>query len=318
MKYLKKFLIVTLLIFFQKTFAHPGIGLVINSKGNIFYTDLKNIWMQTPNGEKTIAVENVHSHELYMDKNDNLFGEHYWYEPEEKWFKYEWCLTSMGELKKITDTIQAYINPQVFSFVRDNNGNMYWYEKVPKTDTFNFIRKDTFNSKKVIASGVFKNIRWLFSTPNGEIYFLDLDDLYKIEPNNKFNLIAKNLCMGTPWTLLGKKHSVFGVWFDKDGNTFAAVSEDGCIKKIAPNGNISIVYKSKTGSPVNGLFDKEGNLWVLEGMGIFKSQVVKVQLTELNKANVWFTNNKKYIYWVLGIVAATILFNQIRRKNANR
>lgn len=38
--------------------------------------------------------------------------------------------------------------------------------------------------------------------------------------------------MGTLWTLLGKEHSVFGVWFDKEGSTYAAVSEDGCIKKL--------------------------------------------------------------------------------------
>lgn len=104
----------------------------MDSKGNIFYTDLKHIWKQTPGGQKTIVVENVHSHELYMDKHDNLFGEHYWHESEERLFHYEWFLSSSGELKKVTDTIQAWVNPPTFSFVRDDNGNMYWYEKLAK------------------------------------------------------------------------------------------------------------------------------------------------------------------------------------------
>lgn len=320
MKKIKTLLLtIIFLLTITVTFAHPGMGLVLDSKGNIFYTDLKHIWKQTPNGQKIIAVKNVHSHELYMDQNDNLFGEHLWYEPEDKWFQYEWCLTSSGELKKITDTIQSFISPQIFSFVRDTMGNMYWYEKPEKSDTVNFIKKDTSGNKKIIGSGVFRDIRWVFSKPNGEIYFLDLDDLYKIKPDNTFQLIAEKLCKGTLWTVFfGKRHSVFGVWFDKQGNTYAAVSEDGCIKKITPNGEISIIYKSDTGSPVNGVFDKEDNLWVLEGLRLFKSGVKKVQVKEVSKAKVWFSNNKKYIYAFVGLVTLTILFKKFKRKNASR
>jgi hypothetical protein len=317
--YLRLVLTFFFYIFFQYAMAHPGMGLVIDSKGNIFYTDLKHIWKQTPDGKKSIAVENVHSHELYMDKDDNLFGEHYWYVPgTDKFFHYEWCFTGSSELKRITDTIEAHVNPPVFSFVRDSARNMYWYEKEAKTDTFNFVKKDTLNNKKIIASGIFKDIRWVFSTPEGEIYFLDLDDLYKIKPDNTFQLIAKNLCKGTLWTVFfGKQHSVFGVWFDKQGNTYAAVSEDRCIKKIGPNGEISIVYKSTTGSPINGVFDKEGNLWVLEGLGVFESRVIKVELTQISKAKVWFSNNKKYIYGLVALVTMIMLFKKIRRKNAS-
>lgn len=87
-------------------------------------------------------------------------------------------------------------------------------------------------------------------------------------------------------------------------------------KKIAPNGKISIVYNSETGTPLNGLFDKEGNLGVLEGTGLFRVEVVKIQMTELNKDNGWFLNNKTYIYWILGLVAANQLYKRIRRKPA--
>jgi hypothetical protein len=304
----------------QNTFAHPGMGLVIDRKGNIYYTDLKHIWKQTPNGQKSIAVENVHSHELYMDRNDNLFGEHYWYESTtDKWFHYEWCLKNSGELTHVTDTIDPSKQPNAFSFVRDNNENMYWHEKSEKGEVENFIKKDTLGNTNIIGSGNFREIRWVFSTAEGEIYFLDLDELYKIEPNNAFQLIAKNLCKGTLWTVFfGKQHSVFGVWFDKQGNTYAAVSEDRCIKKISSNGEVSIVYKSDTGSPINGIFDKEGNMWVLEGLGLFKSSVTKVQMTEINKGKVWFSNNKNYIYGLIGILVFTILFKGFRRKKASR
>lgn len=79
--------------------AHPGIGLVIDRAGNIYYTDLKNIWKQSPDGRKRIVVEGVHSHELYMDSEDQLYGEHLWYKPEEdQFYQYHWCLQNNGKL----------------------------------------------------------------------------------------------------------------------------------------------------------------------------------------------------------------------------
>ena len=31
--------------------AHPGIGIVADSRGNIFYTDLKQVWRIAPDGQ---------------------------------------------------------------------------------------------------------------------------------------------------------------------------------------------------------------------------------------------------------------------------
>ena len=60
--------------------AHPGVGIVQDSAGNIYYTDLKQVWKLAPDGKKSVAVPNVHTHELCLDGEDNLFGEHLWYE----------------------------------------------------------------------------------------------------------------------------------------------------------------------------------------------------------------------------------------------
>jgi hypothetical protein len=294
--------------------AHPGIGLVIDKKGNIYYTDLRQIWKQTPTGEKSIAVAGVHSHELYIDNDDNLFGEHLWYEPgTDKFYHYQWCLKNTGQLIRLTENIEAYTQPQSFSFVRDDNGNMYWYER-STTDSIYFIRKDEAGNKKKIASGIFNDIRWMFSTHKGEIYFLDLDDLYKITDQNNFQLIAKNLCTGTLWTMVfGKQHSVFGIWQDNVGNIYAAVTEDRCIKKITPDGEVTIVYRSEGSSPINGLFDSKGKLWVLEDDGIRQ-----VELTTISKGWILFSNNSKLLYGIIGLVAVFISIKLLARRRKGR
>jgi hypothetical protein len=83
--------------------AHPGIGIVMDSRGNVFYTDLKQVWKISPKGRKSIAAANVHTHELYIDANDNLYGEHLWYEGEatDKWGHYVWKLHADGKLEQV-------------------------------------------------------------------------------------------------------------------------------------------------------------------------------------------------------------------------
>ncbi len=60
--------------------SHPSVSVVTDGRGNVFYSDLKHVWRIAPDGTKTIAVSNVHTHELYLDTLDNHYGDHFWYE----------------------------------------------------------------------------------------------------------------------------------------------------------------------------------------------------------------------------------------------
>ena len=58
----------------------PGVGpsptsVVIDSRGTVYYSDLERVWMIRPDGSKQVAVEGVHTHELFVDAADNLYGE---------------------------------------------------------------------------------------------------------------------------------------------------------------------------------------------------------------------------------------------------
>ena len=109
--------------------AHPGIGIVMDSKGNVFYTDLEHVWKITPDGQRTIAVEKVHTHELYLDEDDNLYGEHEWYEGEatDKWGNYVWCLSNSGMLEESIPPVEGFLDNS--TLIRDDNGNSYYSKK---------------------------------------------------------------------------------------------------------------------------------------------------------------------------------------------
>ena len=58
--------------------AHPGVGIVQDRRGNVFFTDLKRVWRITADGRMSVWVPDVHTHELCLDAEDNLYGEHLW------------------------------------------------------------------------------------------------------------------------------------------------------------------------------------------------------------------------------------------------
>jgi hypothetical protein len=257
----------TILLFciflFQFLRAHPGVGIVIDRRGTVYYTDLKHIWKIDTDGKKTIAVANVHSHELYIDSADNLFGEHLWYNGEEKdtWGHYVWCLKSDGSLVNIKEASPGFL--QDYSFVRDSRGNMYWSERWKRSR----IKKKTPGGNiTVIAEGQYPGISWLHATANGAVYFVDQQGLNKIHPDGKVSQVLKR-------TDLSRRLRVdptvtpqfFGVWTDRLENIYIAIKGEDVVKKITPTGTVSIFASSSNGwFPTGGVFDQSNNLWLLE------------------------------------------------------
>src|SRR5262245_18803239 len=96
--------------------AHPGVGIVQDSRGNVFFTDLKQVWKIAPDGDKSVAVPNVHTHELCLDPDDNLYGEHLWYEGDatSKWSHRVWRLKRDGTLSEVIPIREGFVRDYSF------------------------------------------------------------------------------------------------------------------------------------------------------------------------------------------------------------
>src|SRR5262245_27270327 len=138
--------------------AHPGIGIVRDSRGNVFFTDLKQVWKIAPGGEKSVAVPNVHTHELCLDSADNLYGEHLWYEGDatKKWGHRVWRLAADGTLADAIPAREGFLNDD--SFVRDRAGNRYWVDIHDKTIVK---KRATDGSITMHAKHDFRDPRWM-------------------------------------------------------------------------------------------------------------------------------------------------------------
>lgn len=252
-------------------FAHPSVSVVIDSRGNVYYSDLAQIWRVAPDGTRTVAVPHVHSHELYIDGRDTLYGENLWYNGEalKTWGYAVWKRTSDGHVSFVLPPRTGF--NEDFSFVRDAAGNQYFaiHDKGE-------IRKRSPDGRVVtIARAPFKDIRWMTVTPNGVVYLIDLLDLVRVTPDGKVTTIARNL---SSHALIGDdRHRVQGVWLDRAGNVYVAASAEREVKRVTPSGRIDVVARSTfPWSPSGGAVAPNGDLWVLEYSVTNEQRVRKV------------------------------------------
>lgn len=280
--------------------GHPGIGIVKDKKGNIFYSDLEQVWKISTDGKRTIAVPNVHTHELYMDSAGNLYGEHLWYNGEQlnTWGHYVWSLKNDGSLTKVIEPKEGFL--ENYSFVRDDAGNTYWVERWKVSR----IKKKTPDGKVVtFAEGRWGDVRWMFATTTGIIYFTNWHNLYKVDSSGNVLLLANDIDR-TKKEYKEEMHNLYGIWTDAQENIYVAIRSGEIIKKITPVGEVSVVYQSnKPWTPTGGVFDNDGNLWVLE----FNLGDVQVKKIDLKKAVTNAKNPSVGRTWFLAGVVVFLL-----------
>ncbi len=248
-------------------FAHPGIGIVISSRGEVFYTDLKQVWKITPDGKKSVAVANVHTHELYLDPDDNLYGEHLWYEGEatDRWRHYVWKLHANGKLERVLPPREGFREDyQDCSFVRDRAGNMYWAERRDPT----IIRKRAPDGTitDLCKTHDFRDVRWIMASADGTVYLTDAGDLRRISPDGAVTTMARDLKERRLFEhVFVDGHNLMGLWLDESGNVYIASYGDRLVKKITPAGRVEVVTRSRAPwGPTGGLLAPNGDLWLLE------------------------------------------------------
>jgi hypothetical protein len=272
--------VLSLILFSYIVDAHPGVGIVKDSRGNIFYTDLKQVWKISPDGSRSIAVPGIHTHELYVDPQDNLYGEHLWFNGEQinTWGSFVWRLRPDGKMDTVVASHEGF--NEGFSFNRDLAGNQY---QVERATISRIIKKYRDGAVQVLAEGRFTDIRWLHVTPAGVVYFIDLLDLYRLDTKGKLVCLAKGLAH-KPGTLSlnSARHSIFGLWTDERENLFAAVYSERTVKKVGADGSVSnVAYSLIPWGPVGGVFDREGNLWLMESSLTNEVRIRKIKAEQL-------------------------------------
>ena len=240
--------------------AHPGWGIVQDRRGNIYYTDLAQVWKVAPDGTRTIAVADVHTHELYLDGEDNLYGEHLWYEGEasDRWGHRVWRRAPEGTIRDVVPPTTGFRTS--LSFVRDAAGNMYW------NDNGLVRRHAPGGGDAPVSPRRFADIRSITVSPAGDVYLISEGALIRIGADGAVRTLARNLGESNPaLPFVGEHHQLMGLWLDSAGNAYVAAFGNFKVKRIDPSGHVETVARSTfPWSPAGGFVAADGRLWLLE------------------------------------------------------
>jgi hypothetical protein len=243
--------------------AHPGVGIVEDSAGNVFYTDLARVWRIAPDGARSIAVPGVHTHELCLDAEDTLYGEHLWYEGDatKTWGHRVWKRTKDGGIVDVIAAREGFLTN--YSFVRDRKGVMYWADRGEKT----VVKSRALDgSIKVHATGPFQDVRWMTVTPDGVVYLVDRGRLLRIAADGAVSTVVVALSeRKPPPAKVSDPHYQGGLWTDPRGSVYVAISEERLVLEVRTDGSTRVAARSTLPwAPYGGMVDRKGNLWLLE------------------------------------------------------
>lgn len=254
-----RILIFLIFLSITETFAHPSVSIIMDSKGNVYYSDLRQVWKIDIQGKKEAIVKNVHTHELFLDKDDNLYGEHLWYESStDTWKRYVWKLSVDKKLEKIIPDTKGFRKD--YSFVQDRNGNMYLPEDLGTCQKI--IKKQSNGIQIKLGDECLTKIKWMTCTPDGIVYVIDNNDLKKIDNQGHVSLVVDKL---SEKKQDGSTSYLSGPNVDTNGNVYVSDYDAQQVKKISVDKKIAVFAKTNLPwSPTGSLAAPNGDFWILE------------------------------------------------------
>lgn len=244
--------------------AHPGVGIVRSARGEVFYTDLSQVWRIGPDGARSVAVPSVHTHELCLDAEGNLYGEHLWYEGErtDRWGHRVWRRGSDGRVETVIPAREGFRSD--YSFVRDAAGNHYWAQPGA---AITLMRRAPGGAAQLHSAGPFQDVRWMTCSDDGVLHLIDRRDLKRVAADGTVTTLVAGLQDRRPGHLwLYDRHALMGLWTDAAGNVFVADHASAEVKRVDRTGRVTLAARSPIGwRPTGGLAAPDGALWVLEG-----------------------------------------------------
>ena len=245
--------------------AHPPVSVVMDSRGFVYYSDLQNVWRISPTGTRTLAVIGVHTHQLYLDAENRLYGEDATNDDATgQPYHRVWRLDPNGTLTDVIPRRAGYLwDYGDFGFVHDRMGVAY-------------ILQHSGGPALVRVGGTGKVTRTTLPRPEPGFALPTLDgrvvitagrDLLRADTRRETAIVWKsNLSRLTPRAVeVEDRHALLGLWLDLEGRIYVASYAGAAVIRIDPDGSESVVAHSPEGwAPSGGMAGPDGSMWLLE------------------------------------------------------
>lgn len=236
--------------------GHPAVGVVIDRQGAVFFTDTQHVWRIAPDGRKSVAVPDVHTHELYIDADGNLFGEHLRY-VNERWEHRVWKRSPAGTVTDVIAMRSGFRDDhRDFFFARDARGAMYWLERGTPVS---LNRRVGAEAIQTVTKLTVKDPGWLSITPRGAALLSSYGVAWRVTVDGAAMQLPASVSRSRD------RYAIMGLTEDGAGNVYVAAYADGVVRRVTPSGQVATVATSpRPWAPTGIAVAPDGTLWVLE------------------------------------------------------
>ena len=258
--------------------AHPSAVLVMDSRGNVYFSDLANVWVLRPDGSIELAVPRVHTHELWIGPADTLYGEDVT-NVGEAYRHRVWKLAPDGELSDEVPWRDGFPDDfHDYGFNRDSSGLTYVLRRSERV--VDVLDQAGVLVRTISLAGLGGFVHWLTVSPGGRMHVAVGADLLTVAPGGtEAELVAAGLVERTDeFNWVHDRHALMGMWPDSAGNVYVSVFSGQVLKRVSPSGQVSVVTRAQGDwSPVGGLVSDDGAVWILEWSGSNQVRVRRLQ-----------------------------------------
>lgn len=269
--------------------AHPGWGIVVDRQGQICFSDVARncVWRIDAQGKLTAFLTGKHSHQLVIDEDGNIYGEHLYYDAARQLFASSlWKIAPQGTM--------TTKNGEGLGSTMDRSGNLYYWNgnNNLRRGESQILRKTPEGKISVVAGSDWgyadgKGSAAKFSTvggtacgPDGSLYLTDGSAVRRVMTDGTVKTLARDLLKPSEnpgWT--GLWNRLMGLAVDEQGNVYVADSAERRLLKITSDGNVATVLRARWLWAPTGVTLAGGDIYVLENQfipGFFGPRVQKI------------------------------------------
>lgn len=237
-------------------------------KGVVFFTDTQRVWRIAPDGTKSVVVPDVHTHELYVDADGNLFGEHLRY-VNERWEHRVWKRSPDGTVTEVIAMRSGFRDDhRDFFFTRDARGAMYWLER--GTPVW-LNRRVGAGAIQTVAKLTVKDPGWLSIAPSGAALLSSYGVAWRVTADGAATQLSASVSRSRD------RYAIMGLTEDSAGNVYVAAYADGAVRRLTPSGQVATVATSPPSwAPTGIAVGRDGTLWVLEAAATNEQRVRRI------------------------------------------
>ena len=262
MKALKRGMMILLIalvmvaVFSLSIVAHPGSGIVVDRRGEVYFLDTgSGVWKIDLQGKLT-HLPGPRFHWMTLDADDRFSTTHL-------------PTGARGDITRVGRTPTLLVASD-FPIAIGANGNLYFpsYTSGPGLQLMELTPGDRTTVLTNLSAAGSVDVKWLnglASASDGSLYYTEDNAIRRISARGEVSTVLGNLKLPTCVSIPGTTRPMLrGLAADSHGTIYVAASGCGSVLKVSARGEVTILHQLQSPWTPTAVALFGGNIYVLE------------------------------------------------------